>query len=295
MTENPPLALWKRKILKTIQHGATRDATFPKPQFRVQALVRIRLVATPKEPMTSLSSSSRNRGSRFFCAIDGYMSRTLCTVDKASLPLFRGFSQSLLPERAIHSTSRTTNSKSSNSTSKTPRRRIRTTSSRIARQPDLKQQLTAYLQAQLQTPNSNMAFLLPGLRRGLMLSTPLILSTPLLLQQYRNRQPIRCDGPDIVSKITNDLTRGYTSEAKTPVITESGAANPRAIRQVSMGSILGVLGGLGVSVFSKPLAILIGLGVFVLQVSHEGFENCGFYVGVIGNLYATHHICNEED
>jgi hypothetical protein len=112
-----------------------------------------------------------------------------------------------------------------------------------------------------------MAFLVPGLRRGLMLSTPLILSTPLLVQQYRNRQPIRCDGPDILSKITNDVTRGYTSEAKTPVITESGAANPRAIRQVSMGSILGVIGGLGVSVFSKPLAILIGLGVFVLQVS----------------------------
>lgn len=32
-----------------------------------------------------------------------------------------------------------------------------------------------------------------------------------------------------------------------------------------MGSILGVLGGLGISVFSKPLAILIGLGIFVLQ------------------------------
>jgi hypothetical protein len=33
-----------------------------------------------------------------------------------------------------------------------------------------------------------------------------------------------------------------------------------------MGSILGVFCGLGVSVFSKPLAILIGLGIFVLQV-----------------------------
>lgn len=111
-----------------------------------------------------------------------------------------------------------------------------------------------------------MSFLLPGLRRGLMLSTPLILSAPLLLQ-YRHRQPIRCDGPDPINKITNDLTQGYTSEANTPVITESGAANPRAIRQISMGSILGVLGGLGISVFSKPLAILIGLGIFVLQVS----------------------------
>lgn len=44
-----------------------------------------------------------------------------------------------------------------------------------------------------------------------------------------------------------------------------------------MGSILGVVCGLGVSVFSKPLAVLIGLGVFVLQVSlclfcYEGVE-----------------------
>lgn len=134
---------------------------------------------------------------------------------------------------------------------------------------DLKQQLTAYLQHQHQHqhyPASKMSFVLPGLRRGLMLSTPLILSTPLLLQ-YRNRQPIRCDGPDPLTKITNDLTRNYASEAKTPIITESGAGNPRAIRQVSMGSIFGVLCGLGISVFSKPLAILIGLGIFAIQVS----------------------------
>jgi hypothetical protein len=110
-----------------------------------------------------------------------------------------------------------------------------------------------------------MSFLLPGLRRGLMVSTPLILSTPLLLQ-YRHAQRIRCDAADPISKIKNDLMGNYASEARTPVITESGAANPQAIRQVSMGSILGVLGGLGISVFSKPLAILIGLGIVVLQV-----------------------------
>lgn len=112
-----------------------------------------------------------------------------------------------------------------------------------------------------------MAFLLPGLRRGLLLCTPLILSTPLLVHQFRSAQRIRCDAPDPFSKITGDLTSNYTSEAQTPILTQSGSVNPRAIRQVSMGSILGVIGGLGISVFSKPLAILIGLGIFVLQVS----------------------------
>src|SRR5690349_1825569 len=113
-----------------------------------------------------------------------------------------------------------------------------------------------------------MAYLLPGLRRTLLLSTPLILSAPLLLAYHRpTRTPILCDSPDPFSKITSDLSKSYTSDAKTPIFTESGAANPRAIRQISMGSILGVLCGLGISVFSKPLAILLGLGIFCLQVS----------------------------
>lgn len=111
---------------------------------------------------------------------------------------------------------------------------------------------------------STMAFLLPGLRRGLVLSTPFILSAPLLAQTMR--RPILCDGPDPLSKITSGFQNRYAGEAQTPVIKTSGAPNPRAIRQVSMGSILGVLAGLGVSVFSKPLAILIGLGVVCVQV-----------------------------
>jgi hypothetical protein len=143
--------------------------------------------------------------------------------------------------------------------------------------PQLRDELTAYLyrttairnqRASPKTPgsitHSKMAFLLPGLRRGLLLSTPFILSAPLLV--HAHRRPILCDGPDPLTKITSDLTNRYASEAQTPIIKQSGAANPRAVRQISMGSIFGVLAGLGVSVFSKPLAILIGLGIVCLQV-----------------------------
>jgi hypothetical protein len=147
----------------------------------------------------------------------------------------------------------------------------------------LEKQLSAYLLQQSTSypsrPPQKMSFLLPGLRRGLMLSTPLILSTPLLAYQFRYAQRIRCDGPDPLSKITNDLTGNYTTEARTPIVTQSGAVNPQAIRQISMGSILGVVGGLGISLFSKPLAVLIGLGIFVLQVSFFSFP-C--YLVVVG-------------
>jgi hypothetical protein len=189
------------------------------------------------------------------------MSRILYTTSSLRLPVFRTPIQFLRSGRVVYST-----------------------------KPDIKHQLTAYLQHQHQhrhrsvpfkqhrqphrsskpllpipTP-PKMAFLLPGLRRTLLLTTPLILSYPLLARQHRFLQPMRCDSSPF-AKITDGLTKNYASEAQTPILTESGAANPRAIRQVSMGSILGVFCGLGISVFSKPLAILIGLGIFVLQVS----------------------------
>lgn len=143
------------------------------------------------------------------------------------------------------------------------------------RETHLQKELASYLQQKrriqptkpprtsIQRPQA-MAFFLPGLRRGLMLSTPLILSTPLLVQSFK--RPVLCEGPDPLSKITSDIRNSYAREAQTPIIKTSGAPNPRAIRQISMGSILGVLAGLGVSVFSKPLAILIGLGIVCVQV-----------------------------
>lgn len=130
----------------------------------------------------------------------------------------------------------------------------------------LERQVAAYLKHhQPPTQLTSMSFLLPGLRRGALLATPLILSSPLLLNNYRQTYAIRCDSADPLAKL-GDLRNTYSRDAQTPVITQSGAPNPRAVRQVSMGSILGVVGGLGISVFSKPLAILIGLGIVLLQV-----------------------------
>lgn len=208
--------------------------------------------------MTSPSSTSFIRGSQLpqLPAKQLYMPRTLSTplkLAKARIRPCYSFTHRLRNLRAAYNPLQTKRS-----------------------DPSLAGQITAYLHHQHnslpphQHQNPKMSFLLPGLRRGLILSTPLVLSAPLLIHQYRYARPIYCDAADPLSKITGDLTRNYSSEARTPIITESGAANPRAIRQVSMGSILGVFCGLGISVFSKPLAILIGLGIFVLQVRSRG-------------------------
>jgi hypothetical protein len=142
----------------------------------------------------------------------------------------------------------------------------------------IERQLTAYIQQQRHSrpaPAPAMSFLLPGLRRGTLLATPLILSAPLLMHNFRHAQSIRCDSADPLAKL-GDLRNTYAHEAQTPIITQSGAPNPKAVRQISMGSILGVIGGLGISVFSKPLAILLGLGIVALQVSRSGglWGNC---------------------
>jgi hypothetical protein len=140
----------------------------------------------------------------------------------------------------------------------------------VPRSAPIERQLSAYLQNQ-RSSTPQMSFLLPGLRRGALLATPLILSMPLLVHNFRHAQAIRCDSADPLTKL-GDLRNTYARDAQTPVITQSGAPNPRAVRQVSMGSILGVIGGLGISVFSKPLAILLGLGIVVLQVSYATGE-----------------------
>ncbi|KAF2652127.1 hypothetical protein K491DRAFT_695861 [Lophiostoma macrostomum CBS 122681] len=99
---------------------------------------------------------------------------------------------------------------------------------------------------------------------------PLILSTPFLLHQhFYPSRPIQCDSPDPLTKITSDLKSSFSRrDAPAPAtVQQSGVGlNPKTVRQISLGSVLGLLGGLGVSVFSKPLAILFGLGVVIVQL-----------------------------
>jgi hypothetical protein len=111
-----------------------------------------------------------------------------------------------------------------------------------------------------------MSFLIPGLRRGLILSSPLIVSTPILLRQLN--RPVLCDSPNAFTNAGPEprISASYTD---TGSLKQSGAINPKVVRQISMGSILGVLGGLGISVFSKPLALLIGLGIVLVQVRRQ--------------------------
>ena len=90
------------------------------------------------------------------------------------------------------------------------------------------------------------SFLLRPILRPQLLAGPLGLG--LGLYTYANilsnrSSPYKLDGASTLSGGNGALgssTYGYTTKAKTPVVTKEGKLNPRAVRQVSLGSITGM-------------------------------------------------------
>ena len=65
-----------------------------------------------------------------------------------------------------------------------------------------------------------------------------------------------------------NFSSGYTHsrDAKTPLTRDGKSLNPAAVKQISLGSILGLGCGVLLSTFSRSLTLLIGLGIVVWQV-----------------------------
>ena len=68
--------------------------------------------------------------------------------------------------------------------------------------------------------------------------------------------------------------RTFKPESSSKEAHRDSFINARTARQISAGSIAGVCGGLAVSVFSKPIAVLIGVIVVVVQA----LESRGIHV-----------------
>ncbi|KAK4569876.1 hypothetical protein LTR86_002845 [Recurvomyces mirabilis] len=93
----------------------------------------------------------------------------------------------------------------------------------------------------------------------------------LVHQTFQSRRLLRLDvasGTGSVSPKDWSFSQ-YQNDASTPVVSQGGMLNPRAVRQLSMGSILGFAAGMGVSLFSKPLALLIGLLIIGVQTAES--------------------------
>ena len=96
-------------------------------------------------------------------------------------------------------------------------------------------------------------------------STALILSQPLLRPRLAY-----CDSLSPIARPSSPISESlhdYTRDAKVPIFLDGWRPNPAAYRQISAGSILGLVGGVAVSMFSRTLAIVFGLAVLGVQVS----------------------------
>ena len=58
----------------------------------------------------------------------------------------------------------------------------------------------------------------------------------------------------------------HSKDAKTPLTTDGKTLNPAAVKQISLGSVLGLGCGVLLSAFSRSLTLLLGLGIVVWQV-----------------------------
>ena len=97
-----------------------------------------------------------------------------------------------------------------------------------------------------------------------------ISATALHLHLHRQQRPLLCEPSSPLDQITQQY---LPTNSTVPSRTQGGKQNnttAEIIRQLSLGSVVGVLGGAAVSTFSRVLAVLIGLGVVVVQVCLVG-------------------------
>ncbi|KAL1302281.1 hypothetical protein AAFC00_002699 [Neodothiora populina] len=126
------------------------------------------------------------------------------------------------------------------------------------------------------------AFLLPRLSRPMTYGLGLSLATASVMhfRKSPSSRLIQCDTTSGGVSPRDWSFSQYTSDAKTPVVNSDGRLNRGAVRQITRGSIAGVICGLAVSVFSKTLALLFGLVVIGVQVA----ESKGIHIIPYGRL-----------
>ncbi|PGH03341.1 hypothetical protein AJ80_08701 [Polytolypa hystricis UAMH7299] len=114
-----------------------------------------------------------------------------------------------------------------------------------------------------------MAFqFLPRLsHRPFLISIPLGLSLTLLpsnplFSPFRNHQSIRCDYGSTVSSHNT-----WSSLDQSPKSSSWGRISQSTVRQISLGSVLGLCAGIGLRIFSRALVLTLGLAILAVQWS----------------------------
>ncbi|KAI4229878.1 MAG: hypothetical protein L6R36_000524 [Xanthoria steineri] len=89
-------------------------------------------------------------------------------------------------------------------------------------------------------------------------------ATTLHLHLQQRRRPLLCE-PAASSSPLDAITQQYLPQTRKHGHNNKSTTTANIIRQLSLGSVLGVAAGAAVSTFSRVLAVLLGLGVVVVQ------------------------------
>lgn len=89
--------------------------------------------------------------------------------------------------------------------------------------------------------------------------------------------PMQCQYAAPYSRLDtqNPTGSGWTLDSNDPVIAKQGKTSPSTasgiltasnMRQVSLGSVLGLVVGVGLRAFSRALVVLLGMGIVLVEV-----------------------------
>ena len=95
---------------------------------------------------------------------------------------------------------------------------------------------------------------------GLSISVPFLQPRPVVRLDTSPYSPPSDSAPFSSSPYS------HSRDAKTPLTKDGRTLNPAAVKQISLGAILGLGAGVLVSAFSTSLTLLIGLGIVLSQV-----------------------------
>ncbi|OJD15200.1 hypothetical protein AJ78_04531 [Emergomyces pasteurianus Ep9510] len=100
--------------------------------------------------------------------------------------------------------------------------------------------------------------------RPFLFAVPLGLSLSLALPR---RQPILCDfaGPFTTTGHSHHSNNSSLSETASSTSSRRSGFSERTARQISLGSVLGLLAGLGLRIFSRALVFALGLTILGVE------------------------------
>jgi len=109
-------------------------------------------------------------------------------------------------------------------------------------------------------------------------------ATPFLHPRTTARLDTSPSSPQAAEFSTSPYT--HSRDARTPLTKDGRSLNPAAVKQISLGAILGLGGGVLLSAFSRMLTLIIGLGIVIWQVS-TNYNDTGLELHDIGTMANT--------